>query len=385
LNVLDALVLLLMVAAGIGGYRLGFLARALSWAGMGLGLVLAARFLPSILERFEGGEPSGRLMIAVGVLLGGSFLGQALGLLIGAQLHTVLPPGGRPLDRAGGAVSGVVGVLIGLWLMSPMLGGVPGNVSRLARNSAVLGFVDDVAPSPPDTLQALRRLVGEQAFPQVFSGLDPSPDVGPPPAESGLDQATLDRVIASTVQVEGPACGRVQEGSGFVVDDGVVVTNAHVVAGEDQTTLLTTNGRRVDANVVHFDSDRDVAVLVAQDLDLPALPIGDGEEGDRGAVLGHPGGGPLEVSPFLVSDEVEAVGRDLYDRHETRRRVLILASDLAPGDSGAALVDPAGEVVGVAFAIAPDRPRTAYALDVVELQAALSAPRTTQVDTGRCL
>jgi S1-C subfamily serine protease len=86
-----------------------------------------------------------------------------------------------------------------------------------------------------------------------------------------------------------------------------------------------------------------------------------------------------------VSDEVEALGRDLYDRHETRRQVLILASDLAPGDSGAALISPEGKVVGVAFAIAPDRPRTAYALDVIELQAALSAPRGAEADTGRCL
>lgn len=374
-----------MVGAAVGGYRLGFIARALSWAGMALGIVLAARLLPWLLQRFEGGQPSGRLMIAIGVLLGGAFIGQAVGLLIGAQLHTVLPPGGRPLDRSAGAVAGVFGVLVALWLMLPTLGAVPGNVARLARNSTVLGFVDDVGPPPPDALQALRRLVGEQAFPQVFSGLQPSPDVGPPPEASGLDQATLDRAIQSTVLVEGPACGRIQEGSGFVAADGVVVTNAHVVAGEDGTDLLTNDGRRVPATVVHFDPDRDLAVLVAPELGLPPLEIGDAEPEDIGAVLGHPGGGPLEVSPFLVSDEVEAVGRDLYDRHETRRRVLILAADLAPGDSGAALVSPEGVVVGVAFAIAPDRPGTAYALDVVELQVALSAPRSGEADTGRCL
>lgn len=385
MNVLDLIVVLIMVGAAVGGYRLGFLARALSWAGMGLGIVLAARFLPNILERFEGGQPSGKLMIAIGVLLGGTFIGQAIGLVIGAQLQGVLPPGGRPLDRSAGAVAGVLGVLVGLWLMLPTLGAVPGNMSRLARSSTLLRLVDDVAPPAPDALQALRRLVGDSRFPEVFSGLDPAPDVGPPPAESGLSQETLDRVIPSTVQVEGPACGRIQEGSGFVAASGIVVTNAHVVAGENETDLLTHDGRRVPATVVHFDPDRDLAVLSAPRLDLAPLPIGDAGPEDIGAVLGHPGGGPLEVSPFLVNDEVEAVGRDLYDRRETRRQVLILASDLAPGDSGAALVNPDGEVVGVAFAIAPDRPRTAYALDVIELQAALSAPRGEAVDTGRCL
>ena len=385
MNLVDLIIILLMVGAAVGGYRLGFLARALSWAGMGLGLVLAARFLPSILERFESGQPSGKLMIAVGVLLGGTFLGQALGLVVGAQVQGVLPPGGRPLDRVAGAVSGVLGILVGVWLMLPTLGAVPGTMSRLARSSSVLSAIDDVAPPPPDTLQALRRLVGDTSFPEVFSGLEPAPDVGPPPAESGLSQATLDRVIPSTVQIEGPACGRIQEGSGFVAAEGIVVTNAHVVAGESETEILTQDGRRVPARVVHFDPDRDLAVLAAPDLGLAPLPIGDAGPDDVGAVLGHPGGGPLEVSPFLVNDEVEAVGRDLYDRRETRRQVLILAADLAPGDSGAALVDPDGEVVGVAFAIAPDRAGTAYALDVIELQAALSAPRGDDVDTGRCL
>ena len=385
MNLVDLIVVLLMVGAAVGGYRLGFLARALSWAGMGLGLVLSARFLPSILERFENGQPSGKLMIAVGVLLGGTFIGQAIGLVIGAQLQGVLPPGGRPLDRSAGAVSGVLGILVGVWLMLPTLGAVPGTMARLARSSTVLGVIDDVAPPPPDALKALRRLVGDTSFPEVFSGLDPAPDVGPPPAESGLSQETLDRVIPSTVQIEGPACGRIQEGSGFVAADGIVVTNAHVVAGEQETEVLTHDGRRVPATVVHFDPDRDLAVLTAPDLGLAPLPIRDAGPEDIGAVLGHPGGGPLEVSPFLVSDEVEAVGRDLYDRRETRRQVLILAADLAPGDSGAALVSPEGAVVGVAFAIAPDRAGTAYALDVVELQAALSAPRGAEADTGRCL
>lgn len=385
MNLLDVLVLVLCASAAIGGFRLGFLARAFSWAGMGLGLLLATRLLPSILRRFEDGQPTGKLMIAIGVLLGGAFLGQALGLLIGARVHHVIPFGVRPLDRAAGAASGIIGVLIGVWLLVPTLGSVPGNVARLSRQSFVLGVIDDIAPAPPDTLQALRRLVGDNAFPEVFSGLRPAPNAGPPPAASGLSQATLDRVVPSTVQVEGPACGRIQEGSGFVASSGIVVTNAHVVAGEHETVVIASGGKRVPATVVLFDSDRDLAILSVPGLKAAPLPIRNAEPRTRGAVLGHPGGGPLQVSPFLVSDEVRAVGRDLYDRHETRREVLILASNLAPGDSGAALVDPAGEVVGVAFAIAPDRPGTAYALDVVELNAALRAPRTAKANTGGCL
>jgi S1-C subfamily serine protease len=323
-------------------------------------------------------------MLAVGVLLGGAFIGQALGLLVGTKAHLVMPPGSQPLDRAAGAVAGVLGVLVAVWLLVPSMGDVPGRIALEARTSKIAKFIATTAPEPPDALQSLRRLVGEGDFPRVFSGLHAAPDTGPPPASSGLSQQTLDAAVLSTVKVEGPACGRIQEGSGFVVQPGVVVTNAHVVAGEDRTTVLERSGRRVGATVVAFDPDRDLAVLTADVRGAP-LPIGGADVNDTGAVLGYPGGGPLVVSPFEVRDEVTAVGRDLYDGHDTRRQVLILASNLAPGDSGAALVDPRGAVVGVAFAIAPDRAGTAYALTSDELRAVLALSRAAKVSTGPCI
>jgi S1-C subfamily serine protease len=120
-------------------------------------------------------------------------------------------------------------------------------------------------------------------------------------------------------------------------------------------------------------------------LERAPLPLVDPEQGDVGAVLGHPGGGPLEVSPFEVTDELEAQGRDLYDERATLRSVLVLAAELRPGDSGAALVDPTGSVLGVAFAIAPDRAGTAYALDPEEVRKVLQSRSDGAVDTGPCL
>jgi S1-C subfamily serine protease len=384
LNTLDFVIVLLVVSAAVGGYRLGFVARALSWAGMALGLVITARFLPDIIDAFNGPDPTGRLLVAIGVLLGGAFIGQAIGLLVGTKVHLVLPPGSRPLDRAAGAVAGVLGVLVAVWLLVPAMSDVPGTFAREARNSRIARAISEHAPPPPDALQTLRRLVGDTQFPRVFDALRPAPDTGPPPADTGLTPAVLAAAEASTVKVEGPACNRLQEGSGFVVSPGLIVTNAHVVAGEDKTYVYDRPNHRVPATVVFFDPDRDLALLQAN-VPNPALPVGNAGVDAKGAVLGHPGGGPLTVSPFQVRDKVTAVGRDLYDEHETRRQVLILASDLAPGDSGAALVDPTGTVVGVAFAIAPDRPGTSYALDISELRAALAAPRRANADTGPCL
>lgn len=386
MNLFDVFVLLVALAAAAGGYRLGFLARALSWVGLAVGLYLTTRFLPDLLELvpLPAEDPTGRLVVAIGILLIGAFLGQGIGLLVGTKAHFAIPAAGRPLDRAGGAVAGAFGVLVAIWLLLPTLAEVPGTVSRQARNSYIARSIDSTAPEPPDTLNALRRLVGDTRFPDVFAALRPAPDVGPPPSGVGLPDALVESVAGSTFRVEGPACGRLQEGSGFVVEPEVVLTNAHVVAGQESTELIGIDGSRTAAQVVYFDPDTDLAVLAAPGLGASPLAIDDGGVGTQGAVFGYPGGGDLEMSPFEVREEVEAVGRDLYGGGPTRRQVLILASALAPGDSGGALVSPSGSVVGAAFAIAPDRSDTAYALDAEELREALSAPRA-PADTGPCL
>src|SRR5204863_289244 len=108
-------------------------------------------------------------------------------------------------------------------------------------------------------------------------------------------------------------------------------------------------------------SDRDLAVLDVPGLDQTPLSVDSAEVGDEGAVFGHPGGvSQVVVSPAAIKQQVQAVGRDLYDTHQTRRDVFIMASELHPGDSGGALVNRNGAVVGVAFAIAPDRPGISY-------------------------
>lgn len=388
MNAFDLVILVLAVSAGLGGWRLGFLARALSWVGLGVGLVMASQLLPTAVRQFEGPDPTSRLLIAGAVLLAGAFLGQALGLLLGSRIHGILPPGGlRTVDRSAGAGFGVLGVLVSMWLILPSMARVEGLPSQLARESRVARLVDDLAPDAPDRLQALGRILGDTAFPEVFADLKPSEDVGPPPADSGLPPEVVARVLASTVKVEGEACNRLQEGSGFAAAPDTIVTNAHVVAGEKKTTVIRPDGKRLEATIVVFDKDRDLAVLKVRNLGQNPLAIGDSKTGSNGAVFGHPGGqDEVRVAPAALRQRVQAVGRDLYDQGETRRDVWILASALRPGDSGGALVDSGGVVVGVAFAIAPDREGTAYALTTKELDPVLDASRgATKADPGPCL
>ena len=390
MSALDLLLIGLVIIAVVGGFRIGFLARVASWLGLVVGFYLAVRLTPAVLRRFNPDEAPVRLLIVAAVLVTGAFLGQALGLLGGGRLRRFIPFGGmRTADRVAGGVAGGLSVFLTLWLLLPMLADVRGSLALQVRSSKIAQTISDVAPPPPNAFQTLRRLVRDTGFPEVFADLRPSIDAGQPPADAGLAPGVQDRVLASVVKIEGVACDRLQEGSGFVAGDGVVVTNAHVVAGQRNTRVVRPNGRDAEARVVVFDPNRDLAVLAVPGLGLPALSRSSGEEGERGAVFGHPGGqDQVRVAPALISEEVRARGRDLYGERDTQRDVYILAAALAPGDSGAALVDRAGSVIGVAFAVAPDRQGTSYALADNELEAALRAynanPRA-DADTGPCI
>lgn len=384
MNLLDLVLVGLLVVGVVGGYRLGFITRVTSWIGLAAGLVLAVALLGPILSSFDDRDSTTLLLVAAAVVFVGAFGGQALGLAIGARYRPARKGTVRRTDRVAGAVVGAIGVLALIWLLVPVLADTPGWPAEQAPRSLVARTIHDNLPEPPDAVQALQALVGDDV-PRVFDDLRPTPDVGPPPASSGLTQQVTDAVVPSVVKVEGEACDRIQDGSGFVVAPGLVVTNAHVIAGEEESDVLTTSGERLPAVAVAFDPDRDLAVLRVPGLGAPALPLADASVDDIGGVFGFPGGGDLRIAPFSVARRIRALGRDIYDDGRTEREVLELASDLAPGDSGSALVSPDGDVVGVAFAIAPDRPGVAYALTIGELEAVLAGDLSSAVSTGPCL
>lgn len=387
MTTVDLVILGFAALAAMGGFRLGLLARASSWVGLLAGLAFSTRVVEPAVGVFDRGTEATRLLVAVTVVGGLALLGQGIGFAVGARLRVSLPPGPvRILDSLAGSVAGVAGVLLAVWLLLPTMGLVPGEIARAARNSVIVGLVDDVAPEPPAALRDLSQRVADFDFPEVFTGMAPAPETGPPPDQLPIPGAVVDLVAPSTVNVEAQACGRIQEGSGFVVEPGLVVTNAHVVAGADTIEVLSGDGSVRQGAVVVFDDDRDLALVSVPDLQRPALGVAEADEGQGAAVFGHPAGqDQLRVAPATVSQQLEAVGRDIYNRDRVRRQVLILASRLQQGDSGAAVVDADGSVIGVAFAIAPDRPGTAYALSTTELRAVLRAPRGGAVSTGPCL
>lgn len=391
MNVLDLVIAVLVVTSIGGGWRLGLLTGATSWVLLVQSLVLATLLLPPVATTLGGEDPGVRLMVAALVFVSAGFAGQRVGIVLGRQFRRAMLPEEGPArrwDKAAGAVAGPLAVVLGLWLLVlPPLGEVAGSLSGLTRHSALARAIEAALPEPPETSQALRRLAGPAGTPHVFDGLIPALDTGPPPTDSGLSAAVVARVSASTVKVEGVACRFERDGSGFTVGPDLVATNAHVVAGQQRTMVVRPDGRRLRATVTVFDPARDLALLAVPGLGQAPLPLANGKVGTTGAVFGHPEGQtPLEISPAAIRQQVNALGPDLYELGMTRRAVYVLAAKLAPGDSGGALVDADGNVVGVAFAISPDDEKiTAYALASSELRSVLEAPREARASTGLCI
>jgi S1-C subfamily serine protease len=295
-------------------------------------------------------------------------------LAVGSLLHATLTfaPGLRTIDRAAGAVTGLLGVLVAVWLLIPALALTPGWPARAARDSAVIRAIDDYAPTPPRSVEQLARRVSGNALPDALDRLVSPPRAGTVPT-SGLQAGVAARVVDSVVKVEGHACQEITDGSGYVAAPDLVVTNAHVVAGEQRTRVDTSRGRQLNATVVAFDSQRDVAILRVRDLGLPPLVFAPRVGiGDIDAVYGHPGGGALRESPARVSE---------------RRNVLVLAAEVRPGDSGGPLVDQQGQVAGVTFATDRGGAAIGYALADSEIRPVLlaAAVSATAVDTGPCV
>lgn len=216
------------------------------------------------------------------------------------------------------------------------------------------------------------------------SDLDP----GDPPER--LDEDLIDATLTSAVQVAGDGCTRLQLGSGFVVADETVVTNAHVVAGVEEVTVRTRTGA-LAAEVVGFDPDADIAILHVDGLVLPSLEMADGELDDEGVILGFGGSqgnddgrlAPPDPDSFRLNRLITATGENIYrDEGGVRRDAYLVAARIEPGDSGGALVRSDGVVVGMAFA-ASKRPNAAYAVRASEIQQRLIVP-TISGDLTRC-
>lgn len=394
MTVLDILLILFGIGALFAGFRQGFITGLGTAVGFVAGWVLG-RLLSPLVETLSEGttamENPGVLMLLASMPLVLSVLFAFAGSGIGAWIKRSMDSDfGQGIDAVGGTITaGIVYVLV-VWLAAGFVRTTPlVEPNRWVADSTVIASIDRTIPySSQMALGGLAKGLSATGFPQVFSGQpEQIRGVGEP------DEAMVDvgrDVEDSVVKITTTAttCPTGSEGSGFVYRDGLVATNAHVVAGSsDLAVQVGGKGRPYPAEVVEFDAEADVAVLRVPELRAPALEFGNGlGPGDDSVVVGFPANGPYTISPTRVREKINARGLDIYDSNSVVREVYSVRGIVREGNSGGPLIDDEGKVVGMVFARSATDEETGYALTRAEIADELEAGannRTPQ-PTGQC-
>ena len=389
MNLLDWLLLLLVAAYALSGYWQGFVTGAFATAGLLLGGLLGIWLAPIAL-----GQADPSIWVSLGalfiVILAAS-LGQALFQYAGAQIREKITwQPARAVDAVGGAMLSAVAVLIVAWALGVAISGSRiGQVTPMVRESAVLAKVNSALPqSAGNLLQAFNNVVGTTFFPRYLEPFAPERIVDVPPGpERLLQDPDVLRAEDSVLKVRGSNdCGRGVEGTGFLYAADRLMTNAHVVAGVDDPEVEI-DGESVDADVVYYNADLDVAVLDVETGSLPTLPFDTSAGPEDGvAILGYPQDGPYDVQVGRIRSEQRLRSPDIYGDGTVIREVFSLRGLVRPGNSGGPIVTSAGDVAGVVFAASVTDDDTGYALTADQVADSAVAGRisTDEVSTGDC-
>jgi S1-C subfamily serine protease len=378
-TVLDCAIIAFTLALALWGYRQGLIVGTLTLLGFALGAFVGSRVGPLVLN--QGAEsPYAPLCAALGALVTGAVVAVTLeSVALNLRARLIQGTGFLHLaDGAGGAAL-ISAVALGVvWVFGAVALNAPGTAQLRVdvQRSLILRSLNEVLPPSGPILNALDRV-------------DPAPSIlGPRAPVAAPDPAVVsDPDVAaagdSVVRVLGTACGLGVEGSGWAVEPGLVVTNAHVVAGEDDTTVTTPGGASLPATPVHYDPENDLALLRVE-ADLPSLPLApDPSSGTPGAVLGYPENGPYAVAPARLGETRDTVSDDSYGRGPVRRSIASLRGTVRSGNSGGPLVDDRGRVLGTVFAATTNGPAGGFAVPNEVVAEALESPQA-PVATGPC-
>jgi S1-C subfamily serine protease len=375
---LDFGILAFTLALGLWGYKQGLIVGVLTLVGFATGAVAGSRLAPLVLA--QGTEsPYAPLLAAVGALLTGAVVAVTLeSVALGLRARLIRNRRLHLADGAGGAAL-VACVALGVaWVFGAVALHAPGTTTLRAdvQRSLILRSLNELLPPSGPILNALDRV-------------DPAPSiVGPvtpvsPPDRTVVRDPDIVRASPAVVRVVGTACGLGIEGSGWVAAPGIVVTNAHVVAGEDDTTVTTHSGASLDATAVYYDPANDLALLRI-DAPLPSLPLAPGaDRGESGAVLGYPENGPYDATPARFGETRDVISEDSYGRGPIHRSISSLRGSVRSGNSGGPMIDTRGRVLGTVFATTTYGSPGGFAIpDDLVASALLEAGGS--VDTGPC-
>jgi S1-C subfamily serine protease len=376
-NTVDWILLGALAVFAWAGWRQGFVAGVLSFAGFLGGGIAALLWLPNLIKSFVTDQSISIIVLGVAVLAC-AILGQVLFSFLGRRLRASLT--WRPVkfvdSFAGSALNVLAFALVG-WVIASVLVFMPSNsIAGQIGQSQVLSTLDAIVPNQARTLfKNVSNLVGQTGIPRIVTGFGQEPSTKVAQPEAGISQSVFPAIETFTVRLTGDAkeCNQSVSGSGFYFAPGRLLTNAHVVAGvQDVQIRLTGFESSVPGQVIYFDPEKDVAVIATQELDtrVSLFARGKAQVGDNAAVAGYPRGGDLTVTPARISGILTARGENIYGDVGVQRQVYSLRSNVIPGNSGGPLVNSDGQVLGLVFGSNTDSD-VGYALTNSELQDAI--------------
>ncbi len=375
----DIVIVVLAAFFGFVGFARGFLIGVLSLVGFAGGAYLGTRFGPQLLDEGNA-SPFAPLFGLLGALIGGVILSGGAEGIAGAMRSGIRSPAFAVFDGLLGSVLAVALALGLAWLVSVIVLQTPGvrDLRRPIQRSVILRELNAVLPSDK-VLKALARF---DPFPTIRG---PEANVERPRSRYARDP-DVQAAGRSVVRVLSNSCGLGVAGSGWVAAPGIVVTNAHVIAGSSRASVQSSGSdRRLDATAIAFDAKNDIAVLRVPSLDRPALRFArEVKPTEPGAALGFPLNGPFKIVPARIGRTAVVRVNDAYERQRVRRKVTSFRADVEPGNSGGPLVDLAGRVSGTVFSKIVVGPEGGYAVPNDIVRDALRNARG-RVDTGRCI
>lgn len=387
MNLVDLFIIVAVVLAAVHGVTQGAAMQVLSFGGFWIGLVVGAAIAP-LLSHFISSN-FGKAFVSLVVFFGLALVGGAIGRYFGTHAWGALRRMKLGVaDQVFGSIVAVFAALAAVWLIALLLtAGPTASIAKAVNDSAIVRALTKRLPPAPSVFTRLQSFIATTPFPRVFEGLEPPAGPVTMPSDPSI-RAAVEVAGASTVRVDGFGCGGVQSGSGFIVGHGLVVTNAHVVAGIRSPEVFDRKGRHA-ATPILFDPQLDVAILRTGALNGNVLTLlrTDVHQGTGGAVLGYPNGvRELSVKPGAVIKEFAAIGRDIYGRSLTRRNVYQLQAIIRQGNSGGPFVRKDGAVMGVIFAASTQDTNVGYALTSQEVAAKVDQARgrNSPVGTGPC-
>jgi uncharacterized membrane protein required for colicin V production len=372
-TIVDWLALALVVLAAVGGAVQGLVWSGLSLAGLIGGAFIGGRLAPLVLSDGSSSPYAPVVAVIAAVVLAVAF--EVVGSTVGAMIRgRERAQGLQLLDSLGGLVAGALIGLGVVWVLGAMALQLPGQTQlrRAVQRSELLQRLNSIVP-PRTLLNTLARI-------DPFPGLAGPPVPTRPPDPRVLAQPGVRAAAPSVVRIVGTACGLGLEGTGWVARPGVVVTAAHVVAGEDDTTVSALDGT-FGAQAIAFDAQNDVAVLSVPGLSEPPLRLVDPRPGTSVAIVGYPENGPLDAVPGRIGETATVFAEDAYGRR-TRRTVTSIGGQVRHGDSGGPAVDASGAVQVTVFAARLSGPG-GYGVSASIVRRALDSARR-PVSTGPC-